>query len=211
METFYVFVNFVRGIARHNLRVTRQFTSSGWSACSDATFRTKYIDGTATYAPFVATTPDCQFISPFLLSAMSTYRVEYDAERTRLLKFPKLPSRLSSIYAFGDFATCELVATKYKWDLGQVRRFRLERDPLTRVHKCNMEIVSLSRGEAEFPPSQEFLDAMWEAYWSGKPTFKFGVQHGDAVEQQVVNRGEIWEYLIEGRLVLQEGEANIPT
>jgi len=211
VETFFVFVNFVRGIARHNLRFTKQFTSAAWSAAvSDADFLHKYVAGTASYAPFVAAMPDCHFISPFSLTAMSTYRVEYDAERTRLVKHPLAPSRLSAMYAFGDLATCEQVSKKYGWDLSQVRQFRLDRDLLTRVQKCNMEIVSLARREAEFPPSQEFLDALWDAYWSGKATFQFDVREGETFKQQVVDPGEIWEYLIEGRLVLQDGEANIP-
>src|SRR6185503_2891522 len=121
MDTFYVFVNFLRGIAGHNLKFTRQFTSAAWSAClMDDGFREKYIAGTATYAPWLAATPDCHIISPFTaaaLESMAPYRVEYEAERIRLMHFPRLPSRLSATYAFGDIATCETVAKKYAWDL----------------------------------------------------------------------------------------------
>ena len=77
--------------------------------------------------------------------AINDYMVEYDAELCRKYHYPQYPSRLSAIFAFGDYETCKEVDRKYDWDLSTVKKFRLNIDNLTRVIKVNMEIVSLMR------------------------------------------------------------------
>jgi len=209
MDILFIFVNFLRGTTRHNLRLTKQFTSAGYTAAlQNSASRAKYISGAMTYAPFAPANPDCLFISPFAMSVMNDYRIEYDAERIRLMKFPLLPSRLSATYAFGDFATCELVSKKYGWPLDTVRKFRLERDELTRVHKCNMEIISLMRHAYMVSSSSGRGDELvWESYWSGHGNLQMELPDID-FKRKTYDSGEIWEYLIEGRLLLEEGQAS---
>lgn len=211
MDTFYVFVNFLRGMSRHNLRVTKQFSSAAWTrATSDEVFRGKYLAGTVNYLPFVPGPWETGFISPFCMSVMNGYRVEYDAERIRMAAYPVAPSRLSATYAFGDYETCVEVSRRYRWNLDEVRRFRLDRDALTRVHKCNMEIVSLARhAYLVSSSSDETSAAIWGAYWSGQGSLQMELPD-ENLQRKTYDSGQIWEYLIEGRLVLEAGQSSVP-
>jgi hypothetical protein len=211
MQSFYIFVNFLRGMSRHNLRITKQFTSAAWSrAVSDEPFRAKYVAGTVNYLPFVPGPWETGFISPFCMSAMNSYWVEYDAERVRMAAHPLLPSRLSATYAFADHKTCVEVSQGHGWNLTEVRRFRLEHDALTRVHKCNMEIVSLARqAYLVSSGSEETTNAIWGSYWSGHGNLQMELPD-ENLQRKVYDSGQIWEYLIEGRLVLEEGQASVP-
>jgi hypothetical protein len=132
------------------------------------------------------------------MTAINEYRIEYDAEYERVRINPRYPSRLSAIYAFGDYASCELVAQKYKWPLNEVRRFYVEPSPLTRVVKVNMEIASLMRYAYKVSMMQNISEA-WQAYWAGAgnvdavlPTIGF--------KKQTSSSGVIWEYLIDGAM-----------
>ena len=210
-DVFFIFVSFLRGMTAHNLRVTRTFTSAAWSqATFDPEFCSKYLSGTAVYQPFFPGANDLKVISPFCLSVINDYRVEYDAERVRLMSFPLLPSRLSATYAFGDYASCEEVSRRYHWNLNTVRRFRLERDAMTRVHRCNMEIVSLAR-HAYYASSISGEDgnALWRAYWSGQGNLTIELPD-EKLQRRVYQSGELWEYLIEGRIVLLDEESHAP-
>ena len=48
--------------------------------------------------------------SPYMLSAINDYRIEYDAEVFREKNYPLYPSRLSALYAFGDLETSKYVS-----------------------------------------------------------------------------------------------------
>lgn len=207
-DTFFVFANLSNTVCWHNLRFTKSITSSGFlAAMSDPAFHDAYVGGTANYWPFVPNQERSSgFVSLFAATAQSSYEVEYDAEYIRFREFPLLPSRLSAVYAFGSEEDCQKAHDLYGWDLSEVRRFRLVQDnQLIRVHRVNMGIVSLMR--CVYPMaswSREQRDAIWRHYWAGGVTLKVEVPVicDDTPSHQSRESGEIWEYLIEGRLEL---------
>jgi hypothetical protein len=206
-EIFFVFVDTSNVACWHNLRFTKSITSSGFSAAhSDLKFREAYENGTAIYAPFVPNeNRSSSFVSFFTVQAASEYEVEYDAEYLRCHQFPIAPSRLSAVFAFQSKDDCRKAHDLYKWDLGNLRKFRLIRDRFTRVHRANMEIVSLMR--LVYPGaiwSREDRDSIWRQYWQGGGCLRveIPVVRGDAFTRQWFECGEIWEYLVEGRLEL---------
>jgi hypothetical protein len=149
-------------------------------------------------------------VSLFTVHATSQYEVEYDAEYLRYHEFPTLPSRLSAVYAFGREEDCRKAHELYHWDLSTLRRFRLIRDPLARVHRANMAIVSLMR--SVYPRaswSREDRDNIWRHYWFGGGSLKVEIPviRKGAPGPQWFESGEIWEYLIEGRLELVDENA----
>ena len=206
-QVFLVFTNLLNVVCWHNLRFTKAIISSGFVAASeDPTFRAAYLNGTANYAPFVPNNArSSNFVSLFSTNVASSYEVEYDAEYLRSREFPLLPSRFSAVYAFGNYEDCHKVSKRYNWDLKEVRRFRLMPHPLNRVHRANMEIVSLMR--TVYPSaswSREQRDDIWRHYWSGGGTLTVetpGIRD-DALVQRSIPSGDIWEYLIEGKLEL---------
>jgi len=205
-ETYYIFVSRYDRMAVHNLKFTKTFISAAYTYCTmDKDFLRKYLDGTATYLPYLRANPDLMVPSPYQMTAINDYRVEYDAEYYRLLRFPTYPSRLSAIFAFGDFETCEEVSRKYGWDLSTVRQFKLIRDDLTRITKVNMEVVSLARTAYRHSASDiETIEYIWNHYWSGAGNLQLEIPNIQDFGRQVLASGEIWEYLIEGSLVLVE-------
>lgn len=197
-------------MTRHNLRVTRQFISAARTrGTSDTGFRAKYLDGTATYLPFVPGQWDPGFLSHSCVSVTTGYRVEYYAERFRSMLYPLAPSPLSVTYAFGDYESCVEASRRHHWDINSVRRFRLEHDALTRVQKCNMEIVSLARQAYLVSSVAEREDrTLWGSYWSGARSIQMELPD-ENLQPRICQSGELWEYLIEGRLVLADGEPSI--
>jgi len=212
-DIFFVFANTSNVTCWHNLRFTKSITSSGFAtAAIDPAFRDAYARGTVNYAPFVPNSGRTSgFVSLFTINAKSMYEVEYDAEYVRYHEFPLLPSRLSAVYAFGREEDCRKAHELYGWSLTDLRRFRLVRDnPFTRVHRANMELVSLMR--FAYPNaswSREERDAIWRHYWSGGGSFKVEIPviRDDSPGRQWFKSGEIWEYLIEGRLELIDENA----
>jgi len=107
---------------------------------------------------------------------------------------------LSAIYAFGDIETCREVNKKYGWDLSEVKKFHIVDNPLTRVIKVNMEIISLAK-HAYKVSSMQHKDQLWRSYWSGCGAIEMELPEPNA-ERQILNSGVIWEYLIEGAVKL---------
>jgi hypothetical protein len=207
-ETFYVFADTSNTTCWHNLRFTRSIFSSGVAAMSDPAFRDAYLGGTADYAPFVPNSNrSTGFVSLFTSNVTAHYAVEYDAEYTRSREFPLLPSRFSAVYAFGTEQDSHEAHRLYGWNLSTLRRFRLIRNDLTRVHRANMEIVSLMRGVySRACWSREDRDNIWRHYWigGGSLSVEIPVIENDSFQRRQFQSGEIWEYLIEGRLELLE-------
>ncbi len=209
MGGFYIFVNLNNFTCFHNLKYTKTISSAGYNNAKQfPDFQQKYLEGTIDYHPFI---PNPNFadvvISLFTIAAINMYRVEYDAERVRRQYFPHLPSRFSALYAFKRYEDCLKAHNLYGWDLKTIRKFRLIPDPLTKVTRANMEIISLMR--YAYPRaswSEEGINEIWKHYWAGLgnqiieiPALKEG-----KLIRQNCNSGEIWEYLIEGQLVLEE-------
>lgn len=204
---FYVFIDQYRPITVLNLKNTKCFTSAAYSNCSlDKNFLKKYLEGNVDYLPFIPHEKDLQVISPYCLSAINDYRVEYDAELCRKHYYPKYPSRLSAIFAFGDYETCKEVGRKHEWDLSTVKKFRLNIDNFTRVIKVNMEIVSLMRAAYILGFfDDETKDDIWKNYWNGTGDIDLELPDVES-ERKIYHSGEIFEYLIEGKLNLIESD-----
>jgi len=193
---FYIFVNQFNPMTEHNFKFTKTFTSGAVNSCLDEDFVKKYIEGSARYLPYEPCQSDNISPSPYLLSAINDYRIEYDAEVYREKNHPLYPSRLSALYAFGNIETCELVSEKYGWPLNTVHKFRLKEWPLTRIAKVNMEHVSLARHAYKVSMMQD-IDRLWAGYWAGFDEIILNLPSNN-FERKQFNSGIIWEYLIEG-------------
>jgi len=204
-DIFYIFVNQYNPITVHNLNFTKCFTSAAYAYCgSSDDFIKKYLNGTATYLPYKLNEMDLKFLSPYFLSAINDYKIEYDAENYRAQNFPLYPSRFSAIYAFGDYETCELVSQKYNWDISTVKKFKLDKDLLTRVVKVNMEIISLSRLAYKISMvNNETINTIWNNYWSGNGNFQIELPSTN-MHHKIYQANDFFEYLIEGKIILQE-------
>lgn len=201
-ETFYIFCNTLNLVTYHNLKYGKSFSSAGFvEAHLNEESKKRYLDGTATYLPYERTQPSVNTVSPFMLTAMNEYRIEHDAEHVRIKYFPKLPSRMSAVYAFGDMETCREVSNKWGWSLESVKEFKLVPNELNRVIKVNMEVVSLARGVYKGASwSLEDIENIWKHYWSGNGNLSLDIPEKEF--RKVVSSGITWEYLIEGHLKL---------
>lgn len=202
-DEFYVFVNFNNPITKHNIEFTKVFISGAFAAINlDKNFVIKYLENSIDYIPLVQNeSSGIQPTSMFNLSIRSDYMVEYNCELYRRKYHPNFPSRFSCIYAFGDKNDCVAASEKYGWKLSTLRTFKLRENPLNRVVKANMEIISLERWANKVSSvEQETQNNIWKCYWNGYgyvekefPTVRGREKYGT---------NEIWEYLIEGQLEL---------
>jgi len=196
---FYIFVNTNNPITFNNVETIGSICSSGITAASmNEEMLTKYINGDLDYLPFLPNPNMSPAISMYQASVINNYRAEYNAELTRKQHFKTYPSRLSAIYAFADYGTCQEVSRKYGWNLNTVRKFTLQDIPLTRIAKVNMEVVSLVR-HAYSVSTFGSDDEVWQHYWSGGENLEFELPGRD-FQPQRHQSGVIWEYLIEGAL-----------
>jgi len=206
-RSYFVFADTNDPMCWHNLHVTKCIISSSIAAVSsDSAFAEAYAKGTAVYAPYVPNgSRSSGFISRFSINATGSYTIEYDAENTRFNEFPLKPSRFSSVFAFATEEDCQKANRLYGWDLAQVKKFRLADLPGTRVHRANMEIISLMRAvQPRASWGEEDRRSVWRHYWSGGGSIKVEVpvMKDGSPNRQWFDSGEIWEYLIEGRLDL---------
>lgn len=205
---YFVFINFENPITKYNLQITGEILSASYaSVVNDSNLAEIYLQGTINYLPFVINEQySINFLSFYQHNAITNYRIEYDAEMRRFLSFPHLPSRLSAVYAFATKEDCRKVNRIYLWDLNSVRRFTLHQDEFTKVARVNMQVISLMRSKYPFGSfSDKDIEHIWTHYWSGGGNLEIEsptVQPSANIRPKI-NSGEIWEYLIEGRLQLQ--------
>lgn len=205
---YFIFVNLNNPVTKHNLQLTGQILSAGYiSVLQDSNLVDQYLKGEINYLPFVINEQRAtNFLSFYCNSAIADYRVEYDAEMTRWLSFKNLPSRLSAVYAFATEEDCREANRLHGWNLNSVRKFTLLQDSLTKVVRVNMNIISLMRSVYR---SGMFLDEdierIWTHYWSGQGNLEIEVPTMQPAPNthRRISSGEMWEYLIEGRLQLQ--------
>jgi hypothetical protein len=217
---FFIFVNQASFWTRHNFNVSGSFVSGGFAAANPdavpsgtvaaisagaeapvgSALRAGYEAGTLDYLQFSVNPQYFGWPTPFAAGATTEYRVEWDAEVCRKHYDPMLPSRLSAVFAFGDYAACEAVNAQHGWPLDEVEQFRLIPNDLNRLTRVNMEIVSVARCSYRraFWESEQ-IDWFWRSYWSGAGNLAVELPI-DGVNFERVESGEIWEYLIEGRL-----------
>lgn len=141
--------------------------------------------------------------TPFAVNAIND-PLEHQIENHRYKFHPLYPSRLSAIYAFGNYDDCKLVNQKYGWPLDQVRRFYLLDHPLARVIKVNMERISQARMPWSGPPVIDG-QTFWEDYWQGKGNSIWTLPSEPS--SQHLESGVIWEYLIEGCVMCPDHKA----
>jgi len=204
-KEFFIFCACYNPMTVHNLTITKTFTSAAYTNCSTSDeFSKKYLEGSVNYLPFLPAKGDCDFLSPYCLTAINDYRIEYDAELCRRKYYPKYPSRLSASFAFGDYETCKKVADKHGWGISTVKKFKLVEHPLTRVTKVNMEIVSLARLAYRISYfDKKGADNLWKHYWDGGGNIQMELPNAN-LSRTKTDSGEIFEYLIEGAVVLDE-------
>jgi hypothetical protein len=178
-NTYFIFVNLGNPVVKHNLENSSQIFSAGFTSASmDIDFRQRYLDGDIDYLPFVINQKSSpSFVSFYCASAIANYRVEYDAEITRLYYFKKSPSRLSAVYAFATKEDCIKASQLYQWNLNTVRKFTLLPNKLNKIKKVNMEIISLMRCLHSRPGmfSEQDVKDIWTHYWSGEGNMELDV------------------------------------
>jgi hypothetical protein len=221
-ETFFIFISRAKFWARHNIDMAGAIVSAAFDAATGAmpvgsirnwfasapgidqeTLRKRYIDGTLDYLPFEWNPNYLGSSNPLMMAMTDAYRVEYDAEIARRLFTRTAPSRLSAIYAFADRSDCERASKEWGWDLESVREFRLDPHTLNRAIRVNMEIVSLMRGAYEQGGmwGRDDLERIWRSYWGGAD--KIAIEMAlDGRNFQGFESSCIWEWLIEGKLVV---------
>ena len=227
-EEFYIFVNTSNAQTKHNIEKTSCIVSAAFLQCiedsdkeyaskylkgiisafsplgrHESNFTEKYENGNLEYLPFVVNRDcDVNFVSMFTNSVTNEYTIEYNCEVYRRYNLSTYPSRLSSCYAFADYASCEIVSKKYGWNINTVRKFKLIPHKNNRVAKVNMEIISLQRyAERVASIDEENQVKIWASYWNSfgeieleLPTLNNGRQN--------FKSGILWEYLVEGILML---------
>ena len=205
-EYFYIFLNFNDAFGFmhwNNFNLTKKiFSGAIINSEVSNDYRIKYLKGEQQYLPFVLAENQPPSNTSFTLNIISEYSLEHNLELYRYANINQYPSRLSAIYAFGDYETCIKVSKLYKWDINTVKKFKLvsniEIQNLIRVTKHNMEIISYMRGlDCRFFPREE-QDKIYKHYWSGRGNLKL------IKDCNEYDTGEIYEYLIEGILELVE-------
>jgi len=202
-DRFYVFVNEQIPAVAHNMQFTRQLSSAAAGGWSDPDFVQRYIANEVDWLPFLPNPTATPWISFFGVSLTASFRVEYNAEVERRLQHPDKPSRLSAVYAFGSLEDAEQASSLYGWQPTMLREFELLEHPLTRIARCNMEIVSLARFAArisETNPDDE--TKLWDAYWAGQGDVVMELPTARLGEREERHSGIMWEYLIDGMLRL---------
>ena len=199
-EYFYVFLNF-NGIHNeingHNYNLSKRILSTGIGNVSSKLYDAKaFYDGDIDYLPFVRTNKELFMISSFMKNKIHNYNIEYNLEYYRKLHYKNYPSRFSGVFAFGSYEACEQISMKYPkwWNIEEVKKFRLVRNnPLNKIAKLNMEIVSLLNAVDISAFSIESQNSIYNTYWSG----------GGSVQverRSILQKDVIYEYLIEGCL-----------
>ena len=204
-KNFYIFVDTDNPITARAMRTTKTFSSSAYTMCRHSkSFLEKYIKGKVRYLPYKECSQDMKVFSPYYMAVVNEFGIEHDAERVREKFYPLYPSRLSAVYAFGDYDTCVKVSKKHNWDLKSVRRFELVNDRSTRVIKVNMEIVSATRSmDIHCNLDEETRELLWKNYWTGSSYVPIG-PHLANYPIGTLKVDDIFEYLIEGSLIIDE-------
>ena len=209
-EEFYIFINNGSSIHSqinyHNYKLGAPLISGGFKNIMFMPEKIEdFIKGNIVYAPFVPNT--ITFMSPtsHMYSVINSYNVEYILEYTRDAKFRVFPSRFSCLYAFGDYESCVIASEYYKWNLKNVKKFRLKKmnnelDDCIKIIKCNMEIVTRMWNCNIESFERESIDRIASAYWCGVDNVATQRQDLETGENIITPARVLHEYLIEGIL-----------
>lgn len=205
-EYFYIFLDFNGTFGfmhENNFNLTKKIFSGAVINSEISTdYRVRYLKGEQQYLPFVLSENRPLSQTSFSFNVVNNYLLEYNLELYRYAYANKYPSRLSAVYAFGDFETCVKVSNLYNWDINTVKKFKLVSNTLVkdlvRVSKNNMQIISFMRGLDCTSFSREDQHEIYTHYWNGEGDLKL------MKDNKEYNTGEIYEYLVEGILELVE-------
>lgn len=199
---FYIFLDFGGFIGKSNsLNLEQKIVSSGIRNIQYDNFSIKdFVEGNINYLPFTRTNLTFNSPSTFMINTINNYNIEYNLELYRFNYYKQFPSRLSGIYAFGDYKSCELAAQKYKWNLKTVKRFKLNDSNIIKVTKHNMEIISLLRHIRLSAVSKENQEYFYNQYLLGNGNVQVEATNSAQSFPTILNSGVIYEYLIEGCL-----------
>lgn len=216
-EIFYIFIEQGRGIFSkinyHNYLLNKKLISAGFnSIIADPSKIKNFINGDICYAPFIPIEQTLSVPSSHQLAVVNGYTVEYALEKYRNDNFKRYPSRFSCLYAFGDMDSCNLASKKYKWDINNVKKFKLcnfekdctnESDILNqaiKVCKCNMEIITyMWNTNIQFFPTND-VEKVCKNYWTGGGAIAAETQDIETGNKITTNSDILYEYLIEGIL-----------
>lgn len=217
-EYFYVFVGpgpyLWNQVNMHNFRLRQKLISSGIeNILINPELIPSFVSGNINYLPYEKIFPTMPIPSSFIMTSVSNYNLEHSLEWLRRNSFSTYPSRLSGLYAFGDFESCIEANKRYGWSLAEVLKFKLANlgslNEIVKVGKFNMEIVSMLRSIPIYNYSMQDQELLFSAYWEGKGNISLVV--GDSIEtvnnlpvihKRNVQSETIYEYLIEGILEL---------
>lgn len=215
-KEFYVFVGQGKNLSSkanyHNYKLTHTLISAGFeSIMIDTSKIIDFINGNVSYIPYIPVKPTLNVPSSHQLAVVSGYTTEYALERYRNNNFKAYPSRFSCLYAFGDMESCKLASKWLKWDLANVKKFKLhdfmKEDPnlyvlnsAIKVCKCNMDIVTyMWNHDIQCFPIEE-SDKICEQYWTGGGAIATEIQDIETGHRITTNSDVLYEYLIEGVL-----------
>jgi hypothetical protein len=157
----------------------------------------KYKENVVNNLPYVENSSvDIKRLSPFLASKFKEYAIEVELERFRMKNYPTYPSRLTSVFAFGDVDSVNNVITLHNWQRQSLRKFVLVPNENNRVAKVNMSIISYVTSFYNNIP-ETIRNSYWDLYWSGKHSV---LDLGSNIPP--MPRDIIWEYLIEGKVTI---------
>ncbi len=149
-------------------------------------------------------------LSPWVIQALHVAerrRVEIAAERERQRTAPTAPSRAACLFLFSDRRSVELAADTSRWPLDEVRVFRPER--VVRSLRVDMSWVTMANTASDEGLAPLNESEFWERYWGGEPhpPSILADCEDPACEKPPVRITQpaeepIWEWLVEGSLVL---------
>lgn len=196
----YVFVDESNFMTAHNLRVTGSLFSAVSASIDEPGFLQRYLASEVDFLPFIPNPNAVGALSPFTLNTINNYRVEYEAETIRRQWYKDVPSRLTAVFAFERWEDCMTASAKHGWPLQQVRRFRVVH--ALRVHRLNMEIISVARVAYRFMLDEAARECIWRSYWEGEMDFAIDLPTAGGYSRQLVTAAVLPELLIDGRLGL---------
>jgi hypothetical protein len=194
-KTVFVFVSNDNFLTANNFEVLGSITSASVFAWGDPRLLGLYRSGELEYLVTLPPSENALLaLSPF--SAQSqTDPVERRLEEVRFREFAMRPSRFGALYAFADLPTAERAADQHGWDRTEIREVALVPDALTRVHRGNMNLISLLRGIADGGASASVdWDEACRLYWRGEAALPV-----EPTDERF--REPLWELLIDGQVL----------
>ncbi len=192
-EILYVFQLYddtpIGKIYRENFETTKTIKSAGIYNLLKDDYRNKFVNGDIEYVDILNNNFSNR-LSKFGFENINN-EFEVELERYRMKKYKTYPSRLSCIYAFGDYETCKLVSQIYKWSLDEIKEFKIIN--LHSACKVHMEIVSYLKGKMQNFSFEE-IEKYYDKYWKGERIDKI------SIDNKMLSVSPIYEYLIEGEI-----------